>query len=122
METVLIPFNRDLERQLRRLGVKISNIDNVKTVLIEAGDKEIVLEDPQVMVMEFRGQKIYQIISSKEKIISLTAHQETKTYTDEDIEFIMSQTGLSREKAKELLEKAGGDIAKALMIYEEEKK
>ncbi|MCC6062793.1 MAG: NagC family transcriptional regulator [Desulfurococcales archaeon] len=118
----MIPFNRDLERQLRRLGVKISNIDNVKTVLIEAGDKEIVLEDPQVMVMEFRGQKIYQIISGKEKIISLTAHQETKTYTDEDIEFIMSQTGLSREKAKELLEKAGGDIAKALMIYEEEKK
>lgn len=118
----MIPFGRDLERQLRRLGVKISSIDNVKTVLIETSEREIVLENPQILVMEFRGQKIYQIIPARERVIEFSQQQVSTGYSDEDIEFIVQQTGLSREKARELLERAGGDIAKALMIYEEESK
>ncbi|MGC9148457.1 MAG: nascent polypeptide-associated complex protein [Sulfolobales archaeon] len=116
----MIPYTRDLERQLRRLGVKVSNIDDVSSVLIETRDKEIILENPQVIVMEFKGQKIYQIIASSEKTINLTQQSsDSVKITDEDIEFIVQQTGLNKEEAKQLLIRAGGDIAKALMLYEE---
>ncbi|MGC9009254.1 MAG: nascent polypeptide-associated complex protein [Sulfolobales archaeon] len=116
----MIPYIRDLEKQLRKLGVKISSIDGVNSVLIETKDKEIILENPQVIVMEFKGQKIYQIIASSEKTIDLTQQSSgSLEITDEDVEFVAQQTGLSREEAKQLLIRAGGDIAKALMLYEE---
>lgn len=119
----MIPFTRDLERQLRRLGVKITDLGGVVSVFIETRDKEIILENPQVIVMEFRGQKIYQIIASSEKIISTEQKpSETKEISEEDIEFVAQQTGLSKEQARELLVKAGGDIAKALIMYEESKR
>jgi len=118
----LIPFTRDLERQLKRLGVKISSLDNVNNVLIETRDKEIILENPQVIVMEFKGQKIYQIIATSEKTIDLTQQRSgSMEITEEDVEFIAQQTGLSKEEARKLLMEAEGDIAKALMIYEESK-
>ncbi|MEM0043248.1 MAG: nascent polypeptide-associated complex protein [Sulfolobales archaeon] len=114
----MIPFTRDLEKQLRKLGVKVSNMENVKSIIIETEDKEIIVEPAQILVMEFRGQKIYQIIAEKESIIDLK--QEKSEINEDDIRFIMEQTGLDREKARELLIKAGGDIAKALMMYQDE--
>ncbi|MEZ0290270.1 MAG: nascent polypeptide-associated complex protein [Sulfolobales archaeon] len=117
----MIPFTRDLERQLKRLGVKISSVDNVKSVIIETEDKEIILNTPQIMVMEFRGQKIYQIVAERENIIDLRSEREKKEISEEDIRFIMEQTGLDRDRARELLERAEGDIAKALILYQEKR-
>jgi|GEM_PF-174053 nascent polypeptide-associated complex subunit alpha len=121
---ILFPLPRDLERQLRKMGLKIEELRGVKLVLIEMNDKEIMIEEPQVLVMTLKDQKIFQVIGVKIKEIK---EEETKkdetivSISEEDIKFVAEQAGISYEKAREILRKAGGDIAKALIMVEEEK-
>ena len=126
----MFPLSRDLERQLKRMGIKIEELKGVKLVLIEADDKEIMIESPQVYMMVLKDQKIFQIIGSNIKEIregEKTSSAEERagagvsSISQDDIAFVMEQTGISYEEARELLRKAGGDIAKAIMIFNEER-
>jgi nascent polypeptide-associated complex subunit alpha len=118
----MLPLPRDLERQLRKMGLKVEELRGVKLVLIEAEDKEIMIEEPQVLVMTLKDQKIFQVIGTKVKEVreAETKKEETViSISEDDIKFVAEQAGITYEKAKEILEKAGGDIAKALMLAQE---
>jgi nascent polypeptide-associated complex subunit alpha len=118
----MLPIPRDLERQLRKMGLKVEELRGVKLVLIETEDKEIVIEEPQVLVMTLKDQKIFQVIGTKVKEVreAETKKEETViSISEDDIKFVAEQAGITYEKAKEILEKAGGDIAKALMLAQE---
>lgn len=119
----MFPLPRDLERQLRRMGLKVEELKEVKLVLIETSDREIMIENPQVFMMVLKDQKIFQIIGSNVKEIREVEKRESEavSISDDDIKFVMEQTGASYEEARDLLKRAGGDIAKAIMIYNEEK-
>jgi nascent polypeptide-associated complex subunit alpha len=118
----MLPIPRDLERQLRKMGLKVEELRGVKLVLIETEDKEIMIEEPQVLVMTLKDQKIFQVIGTKVKEVreAETKKEETViSISEDDIKFVAEQAGITYEKAKEILEKAGGDIAKALMLAQE---
>jgi len=118
----MLPIPRDLERQLRKMGLKVEELRGVKLVLIETEDKEIMIEEPQVLVMALKDQKIFQVIGTKVKEVreAETKKEETViSISEDDIKFVAEQAGITYEKAKEILEKAGGDIAKALMLAQE---
>jgi nascent polypeptide-associated complex subunit alpha len=118
----MLPLPRDLERQLRKMGLKVEELRGVKLVLIETEDKEIMIEEPQVLVMTLKDQKIFQVIGTKVKEVreAETKKEETViSISEDDIKFVAEQAGITYEKAKEILEKAGGDIAKALMLAQE---
>jgi nascent polypeptide-associated complex subunit alpha len=118
----MLPIPRDLERQLRKMGLKVEELRGVKLVLIETDDKEIMIEEPQVLVMALKDQKIFQVIGTKVKEVreAETKKEETViSISEDDIKFVAEQAGITYEKAKEILEKAGGDIAKALMLAQE---
>ncbi len=119
----MFPLPRDLERQLRRMGFKVEELRGVKLVLIETSDREIMIENPQVFMMVLKDQRIFQIIGSSVKEIrgGEKAESEALSISDDDIKFVMEQTGASYEEARDLLRRAGGDIAKAIMIYNEER-
>uniref|UniRef100_A0A7C2ZBI2 NAC-A/B domain-containing protein n=1 Tax=Ignisphaera aggregans TaxID=334771 RepID=A0A7C2ZBI2_9CREN len=55
----MLPVNpRDLQKQLRqlkKLGVKIEQIEGAKNASIELRDKKLILENPEVFVVEFGG-------------------------------------------------------------------
>ncbi|MEM1610560.1 MAG: nascent polypeptide-associated complex protein [Sulfolobales archaeon] len=119
----MFPLPRDLERQLRKMGLKVEELRGVKLVLIETDDREIMIEDPQVLIMTLKDQKIFQVIGNKVKEIRETEARKEETrisISEDDIRFVAEQAGITYEKAKEILERAGGDIAKALMIAQEE--
>jgi len=119
----LFPFPRDLERQLRKMGLKVEEVKGVKLVLIEAEDKEIMIEEPQVLMMTLKDQKIFQIIGARVREIRgepARSEGESVGISEEDIRFVAEQAGVTPEKAREALLRAGGDIAKALMIIEGE--
>jgi len=65
----MLPLPRDLERQLRKMGLKVEELRGVKLVLIETEDKEIMIEEPQVLVMVLKDQKIFQVVGTKVKEI-----------------------------------------------------
>ena len=129
----MLPINpRDLQRQLRqlrRMGVSINAVEGVKRVILEFEDKDLVLEQPQVMVMSFAGQKVYQIVAARETEVRAEEKPQVSeveapveagvTVSDEDVKFVAEYAGVSEEEARRALIKARGDIAEALMILQE---
>jgi len=74
-------------------------------------DKKLVFDNPQVTETTMMGQKTYQLTG--------TYKEETKEIeviiNDEDIELVVTQTGVNKEKAKSLLVKNKGDIAATIL-------
>jgi|UniRef100_A0A7J3Z703 Transcription factor homologous to NACalpha-BTF3 len=117
-------FNpRELQKQLKqlkRMGMKIDQLQNVRKAVIELQDKQIVVENPEVMVMEFANQKFFYISGSVKEVLlksgeEISAEAITKV-SDEDVQFVAEYLGVSREDAMSLLNEAKGDIAKAIEL------
>ena len=121
----MLPFNpRELRRMLRRMGIRVEEFNNVRSVSIVLDDKEIIIRQPQVSVMTVQGQKIYQIVGGQEESVDLSAESgvvEEVTFSDDDIKFVMEQAGVDKELAVRALKEAGGDIAKAILLITEGK-
>lgn len=129
----MLPINaRELQKQLKqlkRLGVKIEQIENAKKASIELNDKILVVESPDVFIVEFGNQKMFYIVAQnvREESITITAEKQPQQYTpltvsDEDVQFVAEYAGVSLDKAREAIARAGGDIAKAIEIIESEKR
>ncbi|MEM0249909.1 MAG: NagC family transcriptional regulator, partial [Desulfurococcaceae archaeon] len=73
---------------------------------------------PQVIVLKAHGQLVYQVIGSevREEPLTTPVTEHAPPLSEDDIKFVMDQTGASRDKAVEALVKAKGDIARAIMI------
>jgi len=100
---------RQMNQMMRRLGISVKNIDNVKKIVIQTDSKEYIFENAEVSVMEAQGQKTYQIIGNP--IIKEISEDTLK----EDIKLVMDQTGKSEEEAKKALKESNGDIAEAIL-------
>ncbi|MCD6300453.1 MAG: nascent polypeptide-associated complex protein [Staphylothermus sp.] len=106
---------RELRRALKRLGIQVNELEDVREVHIVLSDKKIVIEKPQVLEMKSGGQSIFQIIGTPR----VEEIEESIEISEEDIEFVMSQTGASKEEAREALIKAKGDLAEAILYLKE---
>ena len=98
---------KNLEAMMKKMGIKTENISADEVII--KGEKTIVIKEPQITLMEIKGQKTFQIIGRIEEV------KEAGKVKEEDIELVMEKTGASREKAVEALEKSQGDIAKAIL-------
>jgi len=100
---------RQLNQLMRKFGINVKEIENVKKVVIQTDTKEYVFEDAEVTVMDAQGQKTYQI-TGKPRIV-----EKKEEIPDADIELVAQQTGKTSEEAKKALEETKGDIAEAIM-------
>lgn len=111
---------KQLEKMMKKMGVEMEELSGVEEVVIKFSDKELVFEKPQVQLTEAQGQKTYQIIGEPEKQGKEEQEKETEVeISDEDIEMVVNQTNVDKDKAKEALEKTDGDIAEAIVNLEE---
>jgi len=119
----VLPLNlRELKRMLKRYGVEVEELQGVKGVTISAEGFDIVIRDPQVAILNLGQQKVVQIVcSSLEKVKKEPREAPKLTVTEEDVEFVVEQTGASREEAIQAIAEAGGDVARAIMILQERK-
>ncbi len=93
---------KQMQALMKKLGMKTTEIPAQEVII--KGEKQIVIKNPQVMLMEIQGQKTFQITGE------IT---EEKT-NEEDIKIIMEKTGCSREEAKKALEEEK-DLAAAIL-------
>ncbi len=100
---------REMRRLMRQL--KAREIDAYQ-VIIKARDGDYIIEDPQIMAMEFQGQKMLQIIGEMKKV---EEEKEESLYSDEDVQLVMQQTGCTEEEARKALEEANGEPAEAII-------
>jgi len=102
---------------MKRFGVNVEELSGVKSVTLSLEDKDIIIKNPQVIVMKFQGQKIYQVMGASEEVVKVSEEVvEEVSFSEDDISFVMEQTGASREEAIKALKESGGDIAKAIML------
>ncbi|MFP3165137.1 MAG: nascent polypeptide-associated complex protein [Acidianus sp.] len=101
-------------KALQRMGIKAEKIDALR-VTIETPDEIITIESPMVMKTSFAGQEAI-VVSGGETKVEKKGEQQKVEIKDEDVKFIMEQTGKPENEVREALVKANGDIAKAIMI------
>jgi nascent polypeptide-associated complex subunit alpha len=106
---------REAKRMMQRMGMSMDTVADVEQVIIKTGDKEIVIERPEVAILEVQGQKIFQVAGGK---MSEKAAERTLTVSEEDVRLVADQTGKSVEEARKALEEADGDLAKAILLLQ----
>ena len=100
---------------MKRMGIQQQDLD-AKEVIIRLADKELVFSDPQVAKVNMMGQETFQIIGTPEER-SLSTEPEI---SEEDIQTVVDQAGVDKEKALETIKKHKGDIAAAILELTEE--
>ena len=113
---------REQRRMMQRMGMNMDNVPDVQQVVIRTNSKDIVIDEPQVAILEVQGQKMYQVIGGEVSEQAPSQRQAPKaaqpTYSEEDVRLVADQTGKSLEKAKEALEECQGDLAKAILLLQ----
>lgn len=100
--------------------MNMETIDDVQEVVIRTSTHEYILENTEVQIMNMQGQEIYTITAgSTRKVTRGSAVAETSATSidvkDSDVELIMKQSNVSKEKASAALQAANGDLAVAIM-------
>jgi len=110
---------RELKRALKRMGIDVSELNDVEKVVIVTKDKEITINQAQVMVFSLSGQKIFQITGKDIEEKKRIEEREEIEISEEDIKFVAEQAGVSFEEAREALVKAKGDLAEAILLLKQ---
>ena len=106
---------RAMKQAMKRMGIKQEEIDDAEQVLIRCAEREIVINNPNVSKVNMMGQDTFQIAGE----ISERKIETAAEISDEDVKTVMEQAGVSEEKAREAIDKAEGDLAKAIMDLSE---
>jgi nascent polypeptide-associated complex subunit alpha len=107
---------REARRMMQRMGMNMNAVEDVQQVIIKTGSKEIVIEEPEVAILEVQGQKIFQVTGGK--ITEKAPERKAPTAPEEDARLVADQTGKSLEEARKALEDSGGDLAKAILTLQ----
>ncbi len=115
----MIPTNpRDLEKILKRMGVKVEEVD-VAYVEFKLKTGEVLrINNPTVALMKMPNKTLlYQVQTSEASVQKITPERRPAEYqpSEEDIAVVVEQTGASREEAAEALRETGGDLVQAVV-------
>lgn len=105
---------REAKRMMQRMGLNMEGIPNVEEVIIRTTAKEIIVDNPEVAVLDLHGQKIFQVTGQ----ITEKKIEKKIEIPEEDIRLVADQTGKSMEEAQKALEETGGDLAKAILLLQ----
>jgi len=101
---------RQMERMMKQMGMQMAHID-AEEVIIKTPDKEIIISNPDVSKINMMGQETFQITGE-------VSENPREDISEEDVEMVAEQAGVSFEEAKEMLEKTK-DIAEAIVRLKE---
>jgi nascent polypeptide-associated complex subunit alpha len=100
-----------------RLGVSAQPLTDIEEVVFKLKDKELVVKNPTVTMLDFQGQKIFQVVGETLEEREAKAPEEAKPrIPEEDVTLVAEQAGVSLEEAKAALEETGGDLAQAILL------
>ncbi len=102
---------KQMERQMKKMGMKMDNLDGAIEVIIRFDDKELIIDNPSVSVMNVGGQETYQIDGTAREV---EIEYEIEI-PDDDIEMVANQAKVSKEEAEQALIDCKGDLAEAIM-------
>ena len=108
---------RNAKRMMQKMGMNMGEMPEVEEVIFRSSTKEVVVENPQVAVIDMGGQKIFQVTGQVTER-ALEGGDEPIQIAEEDAQLVADQTGKSLEDAKRALEQSDGDLAKAILLLQ----
>ena len=102
---------KKMQKLMSKMGIKQEEIE-AKQVIIKCEDKDIIINNPQVMKVNAMGQDTLQIVGDMTEV-------PISKISDEDIKTVMEQASVDEQKARKALEKTDGDLAEAILSLKE---
>ncbi|MDE1833117.1 MAG: NagC family transcriptional regulator [Candidatus Micrarchaeota archaeon] len=103
---------------MAKMGIKSTDL-NATRVVIELPDREILIESPQVTKIEAQGTVSFQVagtVTEMDRNVKLDV-------TEDDVKLVSESTGITDEAVvRKALEDAQGNIAKAIVELEKQRK
>lgn len=108
--------SRDARRMMQRMGLNMTALPDVQEVVVRTSTKEIIIENPEVSVLDLQGQRIFQVAGGE--ITEKAAEREARKVTipDEDVQLVAQQANVGLDKARAALEETNGDLAQAILL------
>jgi nascent polypeptide-associated complex subunit alpha len=104
---------------MQRMGMNMEGVEEVEEVVIRTPTKEIVIEAPEVAIVNMQGQKIFQVAGGKvSERVPERKNASAPTASPEDVQLVADQTGKSVEEARKALVECSGDLAKAILLLQ----
>jgi nascent polypeptide-associated complex subunit alpha len=100
---------------MQRMGLSMDSVPDVEQVVIKTTGKEIVIENPEVAVLDVQGQKMFQVVGGR--ITEKTVDRKL-VIPEEDVRLVADQTGKSLDEARKALQECEGDLAKAILLLQ----
>ncbi len=108
---------RNAKRMMQKMGMNMGEMPDVEEVIFRTSEKEIVVDNAQVAVINMGGQKIFQVTGTvSERVLEDGAAK--LTIPEEDAQLVADQTGKTIDDAKRALEESEGDLAKAILLLQ----
>jgi nascent polypeptide-associated complex subunit alpha len=105
-----------------RMGLKIEEFgDCTEVVFRMASGKELVIQSPQVTRMKTGGQDVFQVAGRLEERAP-ESHEEGPGMSQEDVQLVAEQVGVSLDEARAALVESKGDLAQAILNLKLQKK
>ena len=109
---------REAKRMMKRMGMSMDAVQDVEQVIIKTSSKDIIIEQPEVAILNMQGQRIFQVTGGA---ITETAPERSASklaVSEEDARLVADQTGKTVEEARKALEECEGDLAKAILLLQ----
>ena len=109
---------------MKQMGMNMNELSDIKRVILQGDNKEIVIEGPQVTSINVQGTKMYQVAGGQETerkagtapaVEAAAVEEEPLVLPEEDILLVAQQANVSMDKARAALENSDGDLAQAII-------
>ena len=116
--------SRRARRMMKQMGMNMNELSDIKRVILQGDDKEIVIEGPSVTSINVQGTKMYQVAGGRETerkagtapaIEEAQVEEKPLVLPEEDILLVAQQANVSMDKARAALENSDGDLAQAII-------
>ncbi|MGC8585415.1 MAG: nascent polypeptide-associated complex protein [Thermoplasmata archaeon] len=101
--------DRQLQRMMKQMGVKMEEIDALEVKII-GKEFDYVIKNPKITKVVAQGEEVLQVQGQIEKI-----EKEKLPFSEDDIKIVIDQTGCSRDDAIQALKNANGEPAEAII-------
>ena len=98
---------------MQRMGLNMTPMPEVQEVVIRTSSKEIIVENPEVSVIDLRGIKIFQVAGGE---VTEKTLEKKLAIPEEDVQLVAQQANVSLEEARSALEETKGDLAQAILL------
>lgn len=105
--------SREARRMMQRMGLNMTPMPDVQEVILRTSTKEIVIENPEVSVLDLHGQKIFQVAGGE---IAEKTVERKLAVPQEDVQLVAQQANVSLDQARAALEETKGDLAQAILL------